>query len=420
MKILTWDINLKVRLIGETLFNTLFWMYFPFLTLYFSDKFGKSTAGLLMSVPPLMGIIGSLLGGFLSDRWGRRSTMLVGAFMQAGMFALFALSIGNWFDYFAYMGISFGGSIYQPASSAMVADLTPEKDLRNVFATFVTAINIGAVFGPMLGSIFFFHYRSELLWTCTLVTLIYSIAIFFMIRETIPASAKKSVQSHTFSSVLKEQGKNYKIIFYDKIFALYILAGVFVTIGFKQLNLYLAVYVKEMVPSQTLFSWDNWSLELSNLEVFGWIMGLNGLMFVLCVIPVTKWFEHWSDRNTFVLSSFIFGFGMFLVGFTTNIWLLFIFTFIFTIGEIMNAPVTSSFVSKYAPEKARGQYMGASNLQYSIGRFLAPLTVILSTSLSAIGVFGFVFFCMLISVGLYILLFKSMQVRNYGKNRVSL
>jgi MFS transporter, DHA1 family, multidrug resistance protein B len=406
LKILSWDLNLKVRLVGETLYNTLFWMYFPFLTLYFSKTFGITIAGLLMSIPPLIGIVGSLLGGYLSDRLGRRVTMLYGALMQTGMFALFALSISDWVDYVAYIGISLGGAIYHPASNAMVADLTPEKDRRKVFATFVTAMNIGCVFGPLLGSVFFFQYRSELLWTCTFVTLIYFIAILLMIRETVPESARKSEQATRLSSIFKEQWKNYQVIFFDKVFALYILAGIFVTIAFRQLNMYLAIYVEDYVPAQTLFSWKDWSFELSSMEVFGWIMGLNGLMFVLCVIPVTKWFEHWSDRNSLILSSFLFGFGMFLVGLTTNVWLLFGFVIIFTIGEILNGPVSSSFVSKYAPEEARGQYMGASNLQFSIGRFLSPLTLILSTWLPAVGVFGFIFLCTLISIGIYLKLFQ--------------
>lgn len=360
-----------------------------------------------MSVPPLIGIFGSLFGGFLSDRLGRRVTMLVGAFMQTGMFALFALSISDWFDYFAYIGISLGGAIYNPASSAMVADLTPEKDRRKVFATFITAINIGAVFGPLLGSIFFFHYRSELLWTCTIVTLLYFISIYFIIRETKPNhSVKKSVEQNSLKSIFIDQSKNYRVIFYDKVFGTYILAGVFVTIAFKQLNLYLAVYVKEHVPAQIIFLWKGWSIELSSMEVFGWMMGLNGLMFVLCVLPITKWFEHWSDRDTLVLSSFIFGFGMFLVGFTSNVWFLLLFTMIFTIGEILNAPASSSFVSKYAPKEARGQYMGASNLQYSVGKFVAPLAVIISTWIPSIGVFGFIFICTLISAFLYVKLFR--------------
>lgn len=126
----------------------------------------------------------------------------------------------------------------------MVADLTPEKDRRRVFATFVTAMNIGAVFGPAMGSIFFFRYRSELLWICTFVTLLYSIAIVFLIKETLPESTKKMEQLNTITSVLKEQWQNYAWIFRDKIFFIYILAGIMVTVAFMQLDLYLAVYVK--------------------------------------------------------------------------------------------------------------------------------------------------------------------------------
>ncbi len=406
MQWLTWDLNLKTRLIGEALFNTLFWMYFPFITLYFSDSFGKNVAGLLMSVPPLMGIFGSLFGGYLSDRIGRRFVMLLGASIQAAMFALFALSLAPWIDYLAFIGIGFGGSFYGPASSAMVADLTPEKDRRKVFATFVTAMNIGAVCGPALGAFFFFTYRSELLWTCTLVTLLYTLAIFFIVRETLPASVKKTEDKTGISSLLKEQWNSYVVIFRDKAFALYILAGILVVIAFMQLDLYLAVYVKEFVPAQALLAWKDWSFFLSSTEVFGWMLGLNGLLFVLCSLPVARWFEYWSDRNTLILSAVLFGLGMFLVGLTTNIWLLFVFVIIFTVGEVMRAPVTQSFISKYAPDDARGKYMGASNLQFAVGRFIAPVTVVLSGWMQPIGVFGFIFLCTLVSAVLYVKLFQ--------------
>lgn len=376
------------------------------MTLFFSDAFGKTIASMLMTVIPLVGIIGGLFGGYLSDKVGRRPTMLLGAFMQSAMFALFALSSSQWIEYIAYIGVGLGGSIYTPASSAMVADITPEKDRRMVFATFVTGKNIGAVFGPLLGSIFFIHHRTELLWSCTLVTLIYSFVILWKIRETLPMKAKLPQESYTMSKVFKEQWHNYGLILRDKVFAIYILAGILVTFAFMQLDMYLATYVKEYVPAQTLFEFRNWSFSLSNSEIFGWMLGLNGLMFVLLVIPVTKWFEHWSDRNIFILSSVLFGMGMFLIGLTTNISLLFVFTFIFTIGELSRSPVTQSFVSDYAPEHARGQYMGASNLQYSIGRFFAPLTIFLSSWLGPIEVFGFIFLVTLISAALYVKLFR--------------
>ncbi|MBB6733859.1 MFS transporter [Cohnella zeiphila] len=409
----TWDLNLRTRLIGDTLFNLLFWMYFPFMTLYFSQTFGKNAAGLLMSVPPLIGIAGSLLGGRMSDRLGRRPAMLLGAALQAVMFALFAASLCDWCDYAAFIGISLGGSIYAPAGTAMVADLTPEKERRRVFAAFVTAMNIGAVFGPALGSAFFFAHRGELLWACTFVTAAYAVAIFFIVRETLPQAARQRERG-TGEPRAEAALRGYIAILRDRAFALYIAAGIFVTIAFMQLDLYLAVYVKEYVPAQTLLAGKGWTFQLDGIEVFGWMMGLNGLLYVLGVMPITKRIGRWSDRNVLMLSALLFGIGMFLIGLTSNAWLLFGFMAVATIGEIMRSPVLQSFVSKYAPEEARGRYMGASNLQVSIGRFLAPATVVLSAWMSPVGVFGIILLCALIGILLYAILFRRLAADARG------
>ena len=405
MKLHVWDVNLKIRLIGEGLFNLLFWMYFPFITVYFSEELGKQTAGMLMSIPPLISILGSMVGGSLADRVGRRPMMLAGASLKACMFALFALSSSHWVNYFAFIGIGLGGALYGPASDAMVADLISDKDRRQVFATFTTAHNIGAVLGPALGAFFFFQYRSELLWTCTIVMLFYTVAIFLRIRESMPGTSQK-VSLHAVSTSIKEQWKGYGVIFQDKIFVLYILAGVFSIITIMQLDLYLAIYITQYVPSQSLLTWNDWSLRLTSTEVFGWILGLNGLLFVLFVLPATKWLNRLRDRDVFILSSALAGLGMFAIGLTTHIWLLFLITIVFTFGEIIRSPVTNNFVSQYAPVNARGQYMGASRLQFTIGRFAAPLTVILSAWVPPMGVFTFILVCSLISIILYIKLFK--------------
>jgi MFS family permease len=408
VQIRLWDNNLKVRLLGEALFNMLFWMYFPFITVYFGAALGNHIAGILMTVPPIFSIIGSLLGGALADRLGRRPVMLLGASLQTVMFALFALSPSHWIDYAAFIGIGFGGAIYRPASSAMVADLVPVQERRQVFATFTTANNLGAVLGPALGAIFFFQYRQELLWSCSFVLLIYFIAIYFIVHETLPAPAKSVEPTDTGSilQVFKEQWKGYGIIFRDKVFLVYILAGIFALVTIMQLDLYLAVYVIDYVPSQTLFSWNGHSLMLSSTEILGWVLGLNGLLFVLFILPVTKWFRNWKERDVFVLSSLLSGVGTFALGLNTNIWFLFFVTIMFTFGEIVRSPVTQSFISRYAPEHARGQYMGADSLQFTIGRLLAPVTVFLSAWLPPMGIFSIILISALISVVLYILLFR--------------
>lgn len=399
----SWDVNLKVRLFGELIAHTFFWMYFPFMALHFSDAFGKEAAGLLLTIPPLLGMFANLAGGYLADRIGRRTTMLLSIALSSTMFGLFAFSPSPWVDYVAFIGIGIAGSLYWPASSAMVADLTTEEDRRLVFATFYTAMNIGVVAGPVLGSFFFVHHRFELLVTCMIVELLFGLAIYAWVKETLPPR-QAGAAPQAFS--LKEQFQSYALIFRDKPFAVYIGAGVLVAIAFMQLDLYMALYVKEHVPSQPLVWWGDWSFSIGGTSAFGWLMGLNGFLVVLFTLPVTRRFENWSDRNSLVLSSVLYGFGLFLMGFTVNIWLLFGCMVILTLGELIRTPVAQSFISKYAPDDARGQYMGASSLQFSIGRFLAPLTIGLSERLSPLGVFAVIFGITLVSALLYVYMFR--------------
>ncbi len=406
MNITVWNANLKIRLFGEALFNLLYWMYFPFIAVYFSSTLGSQLAGLLMTVPPLTAIAFSMIGGDLADRFGRKPVMLTGCCLKALMFAVFALSSSHWLDYLCFIGIGIGGAIYSPASDAMVADLTTQKNRRQVFAVFITANNIGAVLGPAIGATLFFQYRTELLWACMLIMAIYSVAILYAIKETVPAAANSHQGSRGIWNTFLNQWKAYRTLLSDKVFVLYIAAGVFAIIAIMQLDLYLAIYVTEFVHLQTVLSVNDWSFTLSGTEAFGWMLGLNGLMFVLFVLPSAKWLKDWKDRDIFMLSSFLAGIGMFAVGLTTNIWLLMLFTVIFTFGEIIRSPVMNNFVSEYAPQESRGLYMGASKLQFTIGRFLAPFAVIVADWMMPILVFGLIFLSALVSVFLYFYVFK--------------
>ncbi|SLM95118.1 hypothetical protein FM106_09045 [Brachybacterium faecium] len=64
MRYSEWDVNLKVRLYGEAFVDISFWMIFPFLTLYFSETLGRTTAGILLITSQLITAFTGLLGGF--------------------------------------------------------------------------------------------------------------------------------------------------------------------------------------------------------------------------------------------------------------------------------------------------------------------------------------------------------------------
>lgn len=213
--------------------------------------------------------------------------------------------------------------------------------------------------------------------------------------ETLPGKkpAKKIPRS------LLEKAGNYRLIVQDRVFFLYILAGVLSIFTIMQLDLFIAKYIVDEVPTQ-------WHLD--SRSILGLLLGINGLMFVVLILPTTRLLKNWRDRDVFILSCLLNGGSLFLMSITTNLVLLIVLIVTFTLGEIVRAPVINHFVSRHAPEAMRGQYMGASNMQYTIGRILAPLALVFATPLLAGSV---IFIVALSSMLLYIKLFQLEEKR---------
>ncbi|UZJ78207.1 MDR family MFS transporter [Fictibacillus sp. KU28468] len=415
MKWKDWDRNIKVRLLGEFVINLLFWMFFPYMAIYFSDELGKEQAGMLLVASQLVGVVTNLVGGYCADTFGRKKMMVVAGAGQALSFALFALANSPWLNspvltFLAFTALGLFGSLYWPASHAMIADVVPEKNRSEVFAVFYTSINISVVFGPALGSIFFFDYRFELLLACTIVGIILTFVLQRFIRETVPEKKPivedKNGEPKKWSEVVWDQLRDYRVIAKDKLFLLFILAGVLVAQTFMQLDLLIAVYTTEKVPVQTLLHLGDWSLSLSGEKAFGYIVSTNGLLVALFTVFMSKWMNKYKEGNIFVISSLLYGVGMLLYGNTTVIWFLFLAITVFTAAELMVVGIQESFISKLAPEHMRGQYFAAAGLRFSIGRSLAPLAIPLTMWIGFQWTFFMLFVLTVISAGLYHVMFR--------------
>jgi MFS transporter, DHA1 family, multidrug resistance protein B len=415
MKWKDWDTNIKVRLIGEFFVNLLFWMFFPFMAIYFSDELGKQTAGILLVLSQVVGVITNLVGGYCADRYGRKKMMVISAWGQAASFVFFVLANSPWMDspiltFIAFSALGLFGSLYWPASHAMIADVVEEKHRTEVFAVFYTSINISVVFGPVLGSIFFFSHRFELLLACLIGSIILAFVLAKYIKETVPV--KKEILEQVgadkkWHEAVWEQLKDYRVIASDKLFLLFILAGILVAQTFMQMDLLLAVYLKEKVPEQTLIAIGNWDLKLTGEKVFGYLISLNGLMVALCTVWMAKWMNRFNEGRVFILSALLYGVSMLVFGGTTMMWVLFAAMVIFTTAELMVVGIQESFISKLAPENMRGQYFAAAGLRFSIGRTIAPISIPLTMWIGFDNTFYLLFVLAVVSAGIYYVMFRA-------------
>ncbi|MGV3489073.1 MAG: MDR family MFS transporter [Tuberibacillus sp.] len=412
MKWRDWDTNLKVRLLGEGLTNLLFWMFFPFMAIYFSDSFGKGTAGMLLVISQVISVAVGLIGGYCADHFGRKRMMVIAGYGQALSFIPFALGVSPWMDspmltFLSFSALGLFGQLYWPASHAMIADVVDEKHRSSIFAVFYTSVNISVVIGPILGGIFFFDYRFPFILVCLIASLILALILQKYLRETVPMSKKSNEENEggNWRYYLGRQLNDYKIITRDKLFLLFVIAGILVAQTFMQLDLLMAVYTTDKFPGQTLFSFGDWSLHVNGKEAFSYFVSENGLLVALFTVFMTKWMTRYKERSVFIASSLCYGFGILIFGHTLNIWVMFLALAIFTSAEIMVVGIQDAFISKLAPEHMRGQYFAASSLRFSIGRTIAPIAMPMTAWIGYAWTFNILFLLALLSAGIYWIMF---------------
>ncbi|MBX0314365.1 MDR family MFS transporter [Planococcus glaciei] len=383
MRIRDWDRSLKVRLVGEFFMNTSYWMVFPFLAIYFADEFGKGTAGLLLVISQVFSVAANLVGGYCADRFGRRAMLVFASIAQGGAFLLFAFANSPWLEspelgFIAFTLAGMCSSLYWPASQAMIADVIPEKYRSDVFAIFYTTLNIAVVVGPLFGAVLFFTYRFELLLVVAVISMVLGLILRLYTNETLArelANHWATEEKTGWPAAVAKQFKEYGLIFNDRLFLLFVIAGVLVAQTFMQLDLLIPVYLKETIDVQTIASFFGREWTVTGETSFGFLLSENGLLVALLTVIVTRWMTQFPEKWVFFLSTLLYAAAMLLFPLTSWFWMFVVAMGIFTFAELMVVGVQQSFISKLAPEDKRGQYFAAASLRYTIGRMIAPLSI---------------------------------------------
>src|SRR5512133_2330665 len=104
-------------------------LLFPFFALYITQKFGvgMTQAGILLGLSSLFGLIGSTIGGALTDKFGRKQLILFGLVFSAVSTLTFGLvnEFSVLFPLMVIVGLL--SNVANPAHDAMIADILPEK-----------------------------------------------------------------------------------------------------------------------------------------------------------------------------------------------------------------------------------------------------------------------------------------------------
>ncbi|HEV3485937.1 MAG TPA: MFS transporter [Vicinamibacterales bacterium] len=319
----------------------------PFLAIYLTRQgYSAAQAGLAVSAYGAGHIIASMLGGHLADRIGRRHTIALSMIGSAAM--LMALSQAR--SYGAIVIVTFlvglTGELYRPAASALLGDLvTPEQRIA-AFGMYRFAINLGFAAGPATAGFladrsFFLLFAGD-----ALTSFIFGLVALVALPHGLRSSSKEEKPAEALRVALR-----------DRPFVLFLLATLCVTWIEFQLHSTYPLYIQSLGYSTT---------------TYGTLISLNGVMIVLFELLIISWTQRYPAQPLIALGYLLTGIGFALTGLATGLPALVATVVIWTIGEMIYAPVTGAYVTALAPERYRGRYMGLWVMMWSVGMLLGP------------------------------------------------
>lgn len=316
-----------------------------FLTATTSDgglNFDPTLVGTMMMIGGLASTFTYILTGNLCDRFGRRRLMVVSITLQALATLGFAFVRTYGEFLILYTTGSILGSFFDPAQSAMIADLVKVERREEIYGLTYMIANIGALSGPPIGGVIAATIGFQPLFIyAAAATAIVAVIIMLRIKESYCPT------KNTFAL------GQFVEIFRSRIFMLYCLSAMLTSFVYSQLYGLLSVYMQKYMGFEPY--------------LYGILFSFNGALVVALQIPIRKAAVRIGPTKAFIIAQTLYavGFGYFM--FATNFFTFLIGAFVLTLGEITYVPASTGFVANQAPPDKRGRYMALSGLFFGIG-----------------------------------------------------
>jgi MFS family permease len=321
----------------------------PFAILYLTGPrhLSIATAGTVVTVWGAGSVISQPIGGYLTDRIGRRTTLSLGMFAVALALGLLAMARGLPAIMLAALFLGIVGDIYRPASSAAVADLLDGEQRTRAFALQFWAINLGFSVAALSAGLLVQLGFGTLFAVDAATSLLFGLVVLRRVPETRPATAVRH----------EHEEPAWRLMLRDRV--LLALVALFLCYA----TLYGQVYV---------------TLPLAVRDAglgtgsYGLIMAVNGIVIVI-VQPLVLNLIARAPRTVLLPGTMLLvGGGIALSGVCNTTWAFALTVVVWTLGEIGQTTALMALVASIAPEALRGRYMGAVGLAWGASAMLAP------------------------------------------------
>lgn len=361
----TWrESSLTVKIVLAGVFvNRLGGFIQIFLVLYLTDHgFTQIEAGAVLGAYGMGTIAGLLLGGWVSDQIGARTTVITTMSITACLIPLllyYGNHSGNTVVVFGLTAaVGTVSHAYRPASASLVGQLTPPSRYVMIFAMYRLATNLGTTGAPLLGLGLVAISYDWLFWGEAAAALSFAIVAAI----ALPNSSDHDGESHDEAGDRRSSSPaarfSYVTIIRDGRFMLFLIAMFTFSLVYVQYLVTLPLAVRAAGMTDT---------------VYGILVGLNSLVVVACELLVTKVVQRWNNRFPAVLGLLLVAVGISFYSVSWGVVGFVVATLIWSFGETVAGPTMAAYPARaFAPE-LRGRSLGLSNAIFGLGSAVGPI-----------------------------------------------
>lgn len=332
----------------------------PFLTLYLVQvhHFDYATAGLLIAVRGVGGLVAVVLAGAAADRYGEKAVVVV---LLAGT-AVSAAAIPHLQSREALMAgfflIGAFVSAVQPPFSAMVIRSAPVRNWTEVYAAEYWALNVGFSFTALVGGLIATRAFDWLFYLEAAGALLALVLVVRILPSTRPAGPAQPRTGGRLSRG-REALASISLAARDRLALALIASTLLLSLCLSQMTSTLPLDMQELGYSA---------------DLYGYVIFWNGILLTVFQIGAGRLIARHRATKVLVLAAAVFalGFGMLTVLFG-HLALIVLCVTVWTMGEMLDVPVRNAVAGALAKPGSRGRYLGLVSAALTIGYCIGPL-----------------------------------------------
>lgn len=331
-------------------------MSIPFLSIYLTQVLGASATqtGFTVAVSSLAGVLISFYGGYISDVIGRKIVMLVSVFGWACVFFGFSAAQYLWVFFLINTLNGLCRAVFEPTSRALLSDITPPDHKLLVFNLRYAAVNLGVVFGPIIGLQLGSAKSTFPFLIAGIVYIAYGLVLFMQFRihhSTLPQ--RSEVRAPKLREALATTTR-------DRVFLPVLLGTIFCVLGYGHFSSTLAQYL----AMNTHFT--------NGGQVFSYMLSLNAVTVLVVQYPIVRTASRFSPIVPLILGNLCVALSLLLFGIAGGVALLMFSVVLFTIGEVLLFTMMDMLIDRIAKPEWKGTYFGTIGFN-NLGNVIAPI-----------------------------------------------